>query len=104
MKPLDPRVHAYRPDIADVALKGQVDAPRFVAGKPMRVAAPLAPLRREPSDAAPLDTEALLGEQVAVFETNANGWAWGQLAGDRYVGWIPVSALAEPGGAPTHKI
>ena len=104
LKPLDPRLHAYRPDIADVALKGQVDAARFVAGKAMRVTAPLAPLRREPSDAAPLDTEALRGEQLTVFEANANGWAWVQLANDRYVGWIPLSALAEPGAAPTHKI
>ena len=70
----------------------------------MRVAVSLAPLRREPSDAAPLDSEALRGELVTVFETNVNGWAWGQLAGDRYVGWIPLSALAEPGSAPTHKV
>jgi cell wall-associated NlpC family hydrolase len=70
----------------------------------MRVAAPLTPVRREPSDVAPLDTEALRGELVTVFETNAQGWAWGQLASDRYVGWIPSDALAEPASEPTHKI
>ena len=70
----------------------------------MRVAAPLAPVRREPSEAAPLDTEALRGELVTVFETSANGWAWIQLARDRYVGWIPAEALANTGREPTHKV
>ena len=100
---LDPRLHAFRPDLADIALKGHVEAARFVAGRQMRVAAPLAPVRREPSDAAPLDTEALRGELVTVFETGANGWSWVQLAGDGYVGWIPSVALTEPGSEPTHK-
>lgn len=103
-KKLDARLHAFRPDLADIALEGQVEAARFVAGRAMRVAAPLAPLRREPSDAAPLDTEALRGELVTVFETGPHGWAWAQLAGDRYVGWIPSGALAEPGSKPTHKV
>jgi cell wall-associated NlpC family hydrolase len=103
-KPLDPRLHAYRPDLADSALKGRVEAARFVAGRAMRVAAPLAPLRREPSASAPLDTEVLRGERVTVFEANADGWAWVQLASDRYVGWVPSDALAQPGLEPTHKI
>jgi cell wall-associated NlpC family hydrolase len=104
LKPLDPRLHAYRPDLADAALKGRVEATRFVSGKAMRVATPLAPVRREPSHSAPLDTEALRGEQVIVFETNPNGWTWGQLASDRYVGWIPSDALTQPGLEPTHKV
>jgi cell wall-associated NlpC family hydrolase len=102
--PLDPRLHAYRPDLADVVLKGKVTAARFVSGQAMRVSAPLAPVRRQPSDSAPLDTEALRGEAVTVFETNADGWAWVQLAGDRYVGWVPQGALAERGPEPTHKV
>ena len=104
LKPLDPRHHAYRPDLADAALKGRVEAARFVSGKAVRVAAPLAPVRREPSHAAPLDTEALRGELVTVFETNPNGWAWVQLASDRYVGWIPSDTLAQAGPEPTHKV
>ena len=31
MKPLDPRLHAVRPDLADLALQGKVEAQRFVA-------------------------------------------------------------------------
>ena len=54
-------------------------------------------LRRAPSPDAPLDTEALKGERVTVYETNDEGWAWGQLAADGYVGWLPANALAPPG-------
>ena len=70
----------------------------------MEVVAPQAPLRREPRPDAPLDTEALKGERVTIYDTNAEGWAWGQLAADNYVGWLPNAALAAPGPAPTHKI
>lgn len=85
-------------------MRGKVEAARFVAGETMQVTAPLAPLRREPSDTAPLDTEALRGERVTMFETNANGWSWVQLAADRYVGWMPSDALGAPGLEPTHKV
>lgn len=100
----DPRLNAYRPDLADLALKGQVKAGRFVAGEGFRVVAGQAPLRRAPSDHAALDTEALRGETVRVFETTPEGWCWAQLVADRYVGWMPRSALAEPGLDPTHHV
>src|SRR4030095_16397917 len=32
------------------------------------------------------------------------GFAWGQLNGDGYVGWIPEAALIKPAAAPTHKV
>jgi hypothetical protein len=49
-------------------------------------------------------TEALLGERVTVYEVNDEGWAWGQLADDGYVGWLPANALLAPRGAPTHRV
>ena len=104
MTGLDPRLNAFRPDLADLALKGRVEAERFVEGRAMRVAAPQAPLRRAPSSEAPLQTEALRGESVLVFETNAEGWCWVQLAEDRYVGWMKRDALSEPGSEPTHRV
>src|SRR5262249_41387104 len=65
---------------------------------------PQAPVRRAPRGDAPLDTEALLGERITVYEVTEEGWAWSQLAGDQYVGWMPASALGEPGSAPTHRV
>ena len=63
-----------------------------------------APLRRAPSHEASLATEALKGERLIVYETNEDGWAWGQLESDKYVGWLPANALAPAGPAPTHKV
>ena len=53
---------------------------------------------------ASLDTEALKGERVTIYDINDEGWAWGQLAADDYVGWLPANALAPPGAAATHKV
>ena len=100
---LDPRLNAYRDDLADARLKGLVEAARFVEGVTRRVIATTAPVRRQPSPDAALDTEALYGETVTLFE-EVEGWAWGQLANDGYVGWLPGAALGEPGMAATDKV
>ena len=64
----DPRRHAYRADLAAEQLRGTVEAPRYVKGELRQVGAPSLPLRREPRFDATLDTEALLGETVTLFE------------------------------------
>jgi cell wall-associated NlpC family hydrolase len=101
---LDPRLTPWRADLAAKDLEGKVKAARFVEGRRMEVMAPQAPLRREPRPDALLGTEALKGERVTVYDADAEGWSWGQLAADRYVGWLPSAALAPPGPAPTHKV
>jgi cell wall-associated NlpC family hydrolase len=101
---LDPRVTPIRGDLAAKHLQGQVKAARFAEGRVMEVVAPQAQLRREPQSDAPLDTEALAGERVTIYDTNAEGWVWGQLAADDYVGWLPSGVLAPPGPAPTHRV
>jgi Bacterial dipeptidyl-peptidase Sh3 domain/NlpC/P60 family len=63
-----------------------------------------APMRRAPSHDAVLETEALMGERVKVYETSEEGWAWGQLESDGYVGYLPATALAMPGPPPTHRV
>ena len=45
-----------------------------------------------------------MGERVMVYERNEEGWAWGQLMRDGYVGWLPDVVLAKPSAAPTHKV
>jgi hypothetical protein len=104
MPSLDPRLHPYRPDLAASHLRGKVEAARFVDGTPYEVIEPVADLRRAPSHEARLDTQALLGERVIVYETTEEGWAWGQLEADHYVGWLSANALARPGPSPTHKV
>jgi len=100
----DPRLTPARPDLAAKHLEGKVQAGRFVEGVEFEIFDPIAPVRRGPSHDAALDTEALKGERVTVYDRDAEGWAWGQLQSDGYVGWLPDSALVRPRGTPTHKI
>jgi hypothetical protein len=65
---------------------------------------PIADLRREPAHEASLDTQALFGERVTVYETSDEGWARGQLETDGYVGYLSANALAPAGPAPTHRV
>ena len=104
MPDFDPRLTPARADLAAKHLKGKVPAARFVEGRVLEVVAPIASLRREPRPDAPLDTEALKGERVTIYDTNEDGWSWGQLAADGYVGWLPSETLAPSGPAPTHKV
>lgn len=101
-KPLDRRLHAFRPDLADESLKGSVEAEKFVRGEPARITVPVAQLRPAPDLARGIDTELLFGETVRVFD-RANGFAWVQADQDGYVGYLPETAI----GAieePTHRI
>jgi cell wall-associated NlpC family hydrolase len=100
----DPRTTPARPDLAAEHLKGHVAAARFVAGTELEVRDAQAAVRREPSPDAPLDTEALHGERLTVYDENGEGWCWGQLCSDGYVGWIPANALRPPGPPPTHRV
>jgi len=101
---LDPRITPARGDIAAKQLAGVVHAQRFVEGKDYEIAAALAPVRKAPSHEAMLLTEALKGERLTIYDTSDDGWAWGQLAGDGYVGYLPASTLRAPGPASTHKV
>jgi cell wall-associated NlpC family hydrolase len=99
---LDPRLTPVRRDLAAAHLRGLVDAPRFVTGRKKQIIAASAPLRRAPQADAPLETEALFGEVVTVYD-ESEGWAWAQLARDQYVGYLPAAALGAP-CEPTHRV
>ncbi|MBO4223439.1 NlpC/P60 family protein [Bradyrhizobium neotropicale] len=100
----DPRLTPSRGDIAAKYLEGKVSAERFVAGEEFEIAHALAPLRDGPRSDATLLTQALKGERVTIYDRNSEGFAWGQLGSDGYVGWLPDAALAKPSAAPTHKV
>lgn len=100
----DPRVTPARPDLAARHLQGQVPAARYTGGVLREVIEPQASVQRAPAPDSPLETEALMGERVSVYETTDEGWSWGQLETDGYVGWLPAHALGEPGPQPTHKV
>ncbi|MCA1451898.1 C40 family peptidase [Bradyrhizobium sp. BRP22] len=100
----DPRLTPARGDIAAKYLEGKVRAQRFVAGEEFEIVHALAPLCEAPRSDAALLTQALKGERVTVYDRNGEGFAWGQLGSDGYVGWLPDAALAKPSATPTHKV
>jgi cell wall-associated NlpC family hydrolase len=100
----DKRLTPARGDIAAKYLEGKVQADRFVTGEEFEVIEAIAPLREQPSSNAMLMTEALRGERVTIYDRNGEGWAWGQLVSDGYVGWLPDATLIKSSAAPTHKV
>jgi cell wall-associated NlpC family hydrolase len=99
----DARLHAYRTDLADTRLKGEVAADRVVEGRPARIVASVADVRKAPRADAGINTQFLFGDDVLVFE-NKDGWAWVQGARDGYVGYVATSMLGARGAAPTHIV
>jgi cell wall-associated NlpC family hydrolase len=100
----DPRLTPARGDIAAKHLEGKVEAARFVTGEICEVIDTIAAVRERPTGDASLLTQALAGERVTIYDRNGEGWAWGQLNNDGYVGWLPEIALGQPSAAPTHKV
>jgi cell wall-associated NlpC family hydrolase len=101
---LDRRLTPARPDVAAAHLKGEVEALRFVEGERRRVAVGHVGIRHAPGPDAMLETEALHGEEIVVYD-ELEGWSWGQLQADGYVGYLPSAALtAELGPGPTHRV
>lgn len=103
MTPHDPRLHAYRSDLADIRLEGSVAAGRFVAGRPARIGVAVADICRAPRPDAGLDSQLLHGEDVSVFD-EAEGWAWVQAARDGYVGYVACASLAPAAAEATHVV
>jgi len=103
MTKLDSRLHAHRPDLADVSLTGKVDAERFVEPKLMQVIEPMITVHKAPRFDAMQITQALFGETVKLFHEE-EGWAWVQLGRDGYVGYVNGNALSSQVSAPTHRV
>jgi cell wall-associated NlpC family hydrolase len=100
----DPRLTPARPEVAAKYLEGKVKAARFVQGEVFEVVEGVAAVRRAPAADTEQMTQALRGERVTVYDRNGEGWAWGQLGSDGYVGWLPESTLTKRLSTPTHKV
>ena len=103
MTALDLRLTPARGDLAAAALRGKVEAERFVEGERFTVASELVDLKRAPRPDAPLDTQLVFGEAVTLYDEE-EGWAWVQAARDGYVGYVAIGALERGGVAPTHRV
>ena len=103
MSKLDPRLHAYRPALADAARRGHVEASRFVEARLMQVREPVVSVHKAPRFDSRQTTQALMGEMVKLF-AEEEGWAWVQLVRDGYVGYVNGNALTPDVVEPTHRV
>jgi cell wall-associated NlpC family hydrolase len=99
----DPRINPYRPDLAAAHLEGLVQAERFVEGVPCQLRTGFATVKAQPDFEARQTTQALFGETVTVYEEH-DGWVWGQIETDGYVGYLRLDTLWGETPAPTHRV
>ncbi len=89
-EPLDPRIHAFRDDLADEALRGLITASAFAVPVAWQCSSHFTPMMDMPGGEQ--CSELLSGEQFMVLAISG-GWAWGWSAHDHYVGYVATSAL-----------
>ncbi|WP_409361490.1 NlpC/P60 family protein [Bartonella heixiaziensis] len=99
----DPRLNAFRDDLADKRLEKEVTAQRFVQGEIRRVNVPVAGLFKENNKKSEMQTECLLGEELRIFE-HGEIMSWGQSLKDGYVGYIDTKALCTSTVKQTHVV
>ncbi len=90
MRP-DQATHAYRQDLADVALAGQVIASHY-AEPLLRHLVVDSPLRSDPSSEAAVITTLAAGEEFHMLDCT-RGWAWGYAASGQ-VGYVEGEAVS----------
>ncbi len=90
--PLDHRLHAYRPDLADRALVGRVEAAQFAVARLHQCIADWSAMFHAPGGEQ--CSELLMDEHFMVLDI-ADGFAWGWSAHDHYVGYIAAEALSD---------
>lgn len=94
---MDKRRTPIRRDLAAEHLRGQVEAEKFVSGKPMTAGVSLLNLTRNANPSTAMATQLLCGEGFTVYDEIADmGLSWGQSDRDGYVGYVVSAGLVEP--------
>ena len=88
-------MNAWRNDIADIALAGQLFAPHYAQALIRSCGMLPTMVRQEPSDTADSVSELLPGEGFAVLDITS-GWAWGYCIADHRVGYVEAIELTDP--------
>ncbi len=88
---LDPLTHAYRKDLADVALAGRVIASHYAAPLERRLGRSV-PLLAAP-EAGSAELAQLAAGDLLLMLDNSRGWAWGYAGADRRVGYVRGEAV-----------
>jgi hypothetical protein len=90
----DPDFNAYRKDLADAALAGDVIASHYSEPVARAIAAATA-LHTGPSEESQAIRDLAPGEPFEMLDDRV-GWAWGYASKERRVGYVKSDALAGP--------
>ncbi|MFT8736545.1 MAG: NlpC/P60 family protein [Zymomonas mobilis] len=90
---LDPRTHAFKDGLADIALAGSVFSSHYVKPIIRYCGSTACLVQKSLSDDSPSVSQLLPGEAFAVLEISDN-WVWGYSLADHYVGYLPLKALS----------
>ena len=88
----DPATHAYRKDLADIALAGVVIASHYAAPVQRRVSGGARLFKEASENSVPL-AEIDVGEPFDLLDDSL-GWAWGYAGNRRLVGYVRSDCLA----------
>ena len=86
----DPSTHAYRKDLADVALAGRVIASHYAEPLERHLVAPAPFLAEAAQEAEPI-AQLEAGDPIRMLD-NSRGWAWGY-GPDGRVGYVTAEAV-----------
>ncbi len=103
LDPLDRRLNIFSPNIAELSLRGKVEASQFLEGQPAQVSVSFTDLRANPDRSTGIDTQLLFGETVRVYDEQ-NGWLWVKNDHDSYVGWTEKEVINETIHPTTHVV
>lgn len=100
---LDPRTTLARPDLAEQALEGCVQAGAYRATTAMHGVVAVADIHIAQDVASERIDQLLFGEAFDVLD-RVGGRLWGRARRDGLVGWIDADAVSEGAPLPTHRI
>lgn len=100
--PLDPRMAAWRNDLADIALAGHISVPHYARPATMMATRQTAVLSADDGNAVAV-SELLPGEGFALLDSG-HGFGWGYHLVDQYVGYVALDALQPAMAEPTHMV
>jgi len=87
---MDPRVNAFRSDLADINLRDSIKAGAYVEPTMRQCLRGVLPMMNSTRSDAKQISQVRYGEFLDVFEERDDGFVWAQNRFDRYVGYVPA--------------
>jgi hypothetical protein len=91
---LDPKTHAVRGDLADLALAGKLFVPHYARPMAFNACADGTAVHAEAEPQSEVVATLKKGDTFMVVDLSG-GWAWGFVKDSHLVGYVPATALTQ---------